>query len=174
MSISNESDAASAEGGIRTSVVESIVALVLLGLGLVIVYSSLQLGAGWSTDGPGPGYFPFYIGLILAISGTAVFLQTVFGKNKSNAIFVRNDELRRVLSVLLPAIVFVLGIYVLGIYVASAIYIALFMMILGGFSKVKSALIGVGVNTVFFLMFEVWFKVPLYKGLLEPLRFLGY
>ena len=27
---------------------------------------------------------------------------------------------------------------------------------------------------VFFMMFEVWFKVPLYKGALEPLRFLGY
>jgi len=30
------------------------------------------------------------------------------------------------------------------------------------------------VNAVFFMMFEVWFKVPLYKGLLEPLSFLGY
>ena len=26
----------------------------------------------------------------------------------------------------------------------------------------------------FFALFEVWFKVPLYKGMLEPLRFLGY
>jgi hypothetical protein len=24
------------------------------------------------------------------------------------------------------------------------------------------------------VMFEVWFKVPLYKGTLEPLQFLGY
>ena len=24
------------------------------------------------------------------------------------------------------------------------------------------------------LMFEVWFKVPLYKGPLDPLAFLGY
>ena len=32
----------------------------------------------------------------------------------------------------------------------------------------------VAVNTIFFLMFEVWFKVPLYKGIYEPLSFLGY
>jgi hypothetical protein len=25
-----------------------------------------------------------------------------------------------------------------------------------------------------FLMFEVWFKVPLFKGTLDPLSFLGY
>jgi len=27
---------------------------------------------------------------------------------------------------------------------------------------------------LFFLMFEVWFKVPLFKGTLDPLHFLGY
>ena len=30
------------------------------------------------------------------------------------------------------------------------------------------------INALFFVMFEVWFKVPLYKGALEPLAFLGY
>ena len=62
----------------------------------------------------------------------------------------------------------------LGLYVASAIYIALFMIVLGKYSALKSVLIAVIVNAVFFLMFEVWFKVPLFKGSLEPLRFLGY
>ena len=62
----------------------------------------------------------------------------------------------------------------LGLYVASAIYIALFMIVLGKYSWVKSVVAAVAVNTIFFLMFEVWFKVPLYKGSLDPLRFLGY
>ena len=35
-------------------------------------------------------------------------------------------------------------------------------------------LASVAVNAFFFVMFEVWFKVPLYKGTLEPLHFLGY
>ena len=38
----------------------------------------------------------------------------------------------------------------------------------------KAALIGVLVSAAFFAMFEVWFKVPLYKGSLDPLAFLGY
>ena len=57
---------------------------------------------------------------------------------------------------------------------ASAIYIALFMVWLGKYSWLKSILVGVLVNVSFFLMFEVWFKVPLWKGDLDPLRFLGY
>ncbi len=56
-----------------------------------------------------------------------------------------------------------------GLYVASAIYIALFMVILGKYPPLKSVLVGVVVNAVFFLMFEVWFKVPLFKGPLDPL-----
>jgi hypothetical protein len=68
----------------------------------------------------------------------------------------------------------VFAVVFLGLYVASAIYIALFMIVLGKYKVLKSVLIAVIVNAVFFAMFEVWFKVPLYKGTLEPLRFLGY
>ena len=45
---------------------------------------------------------------------------------------------------------------------------------LGKYSWLRSIAVGVAVNVSFFLMFEVWFKVPLYKGDLDPLRFLGY
>ncbi len=54
-------------------------------------------------------------------------------------------------------------------YVASAIYIAVFMVCLGKYPAWKAALIGVVVSASFFAMFEVWFMVPLYKGPLEPL-----
>jgi hypothetical protein len=30
------------------------------------------------------------------------------------------------------------------------------------------------VSAVAFVMFEVWFQVPLYKGAFDPLAFLGY
>jgi hypothetical protein len=58
--------------------------------------------------------------------------------------------------------------------VASAVYIALFMIILGKFSWIKSVVAALAVNTVFFMMFEVWFKVPLHKGTYDMLSFLGY
>ena len=100
--------------------------------------------------------------------------QARAAKTRDEGTFVDHEQMRRVLSVLLPAAVYVLGIWFLGIYVASALYIALFMFILGKYPPVKSVVLAVIVNAVFFMMFEVWFKVPLYKGMLEPLRFLGY
>lgn len=174
MALNTESGGNAEPVGIRTSVVEIIVAGIITLVGLVVVYNSIELGAGWSTDGPGPGYFPFIIGMILTVSGGVIVCQTLFAKTKDRSIFVQGDELKRVLSVLIPAAVYVFAILLVGIYVASAFYIALFMVILGKFSVLKSILIGVVVNIVFFLMFEVWFRVPLYKGMFEPLAFLGY
>ena len=49
-----------------------------------------------------------------------------------------------------------------------------FMAWLGKYSWLKSAAVALGVTISLFLMFEVWFKVPLFKGTLDPLSFLGY
>ncbi|KIQ21891.1 tripartite tricarboxylate transporter TctB [Variovorax paradoxus] len=163
-----------ARSGVATYVVEAVVAVLLLIIGLVVVFEARKLGAGWTSDGPGSGYFPFFIGVIITISGAGILYQALLGKNRNTEVFVDSVQLKRVLSVLVPATVYVLAITFLGIYVASAIYIALFMIVLGKYSWVKSVIAALAVNTVFFCMFEVWFKVPLFKGSLDPLRFLGY
>ena len=160
--------------GVAARGVELVVALTLFALGALVAYKSWQLGAGWQDDGPGAGYFPFYIGLIVCISSLGILYQSQFGKSRDTGPFVDRLQFRRVMSVLAPACVYALGIMFFGLYVASAIYIALFMIVLGKYSPAKSLGVAVVVNALFFVMFEVWFKVPLYKGTLEPLRFLGY
>lgn len=160
--------------GVATYVVEAVVAFLVLVIGIVVVYGSWELGSGWTTDGPGAGYFPYYIGLVVCISGAGILYQALFGKNKNTEIFVDGEQLRRVMSVLIPAAVYILAVQIVGLYVASAIYIALFMTILGKFSWIKSVITSLSVMTLFFLMFEVWFKVPLFKGQFDLLSFLGY
>jgi hypothetical protein len=159
---------------VGTHVVQAITALVFMAIGAVVVVESRRLGAGWTSDGPGAGYFPFLIGLILVLAGAGILYEALFSRGRSTATFVDREQLKRVMSVLAPAVLYVTAITFLGIYVASAIYIALFMAVLGKYSWIKSILAAVGVNTVFFCMFEIWFKVPLFKGTLEPLAFLGY
>jgi hypothetical protein len=160
--------------GVPTRIVEAVVAFLVLVMGLVVVQGSWKLGSGWTTDGPGAGYFPFYIGLILCISGAGTMVQALIDKKKHTAVFVDSEQLRRVLSVLVPALVYILAVQFVGLYIASAVYIALFMIVLGKYSRIKSVIVGVVAMVLFFLMFEVWFKVPLFKGTLDPLRFLGY
>jgi hypothetical protein len=161
----------------RNATVDAVVAAIIVLIGVVVIVEARRLGASWGSDGPGAGYFPFYIGLILAGCGAAIFVQALRARASSSAAddtFVDSVQFKRVLSVLVPSVVYVGAIMLLGIYVASALFIALFMIILGKYPVLKSVVIGVAVNTLFFCMFEIWFKVPLFKGALNPLGFLGY
>ncbi len=154
--------------------VDAVVAAILVLISGVVIFEARRLGAGWTSDGPSAGYFPFYIGIIILVSGLGILFQSLLSKKRDTDSFVDQQQLRRVLSVLLPAMLYVLGVNFLGLYVASAIYIALFMVLMGKYPVLKSVLVSVAVITLFFMMFEVWFKVPLFKGSLDPLRFLGY
>jgi len=168
------SEAPASPALVRNCTVDAVVAVIAFIVGAVVVVEARRLGAGWTDDGPGSGYFPFYIGLIVCISALGILYQALSAKSRDTRAFVDRVQFTRVLSVLLPALVFVLAIVFVGIYVAAAVYIALFMIVLGKYRAARSIFVGLGVSTFFFLMFEVWFKVPLYKGRLDPLGFLGY
>lgn len=147
--------------------VEIGVAALILLFGLVVVTDSFRLGARWGDDGPQPGYFPFYIGLLICISGVTVLLRARRNAALSAESFVSRGELRKILTVLVPTVVYVGVIAYLGFYVASTLYIAYFMWHLGKYSWIKIVPVALGVSVVFFLIFEVWFQVPLPKGPLE-------
>lgn len=153
---------------------EAAVAIVLFALGAIAIYGARQVGASWGEDGPQAGYFPFYIGLILCISSVINFYQGVWGKKKTTGPFVTRGPFKQVLWVLIPSTLFVGLVQLIGIYAAAAIYIAFFMRVIGKYSWLQTLLIAIGVNVFFFFMFEVWFLVPLYKGIYNPLSFTGY
>ncbi len=174
MAHESPSDGAAGTPLARNATVDAVVAVCIAALGGVVVFEARRLGAEWTSDGPGAGYFPFYIGLILVICGIGVLLQALRARRSDAEVFVDSVQLKRVLSVLLPSVLYVGAIMLVGLYVASAIFIALFMIVLGKYPLLRSVVVGVGVNALFFVMFEVWFKVPLYKGEWHPLSFLGY
>lgn len=176
---------------------ESVVATLMLMFGAVVMWDSWRIGAGWGEDGPKSGYFPFYIGLIIVVGSAINLWNGLKLKGDDNPAFVLRGQLALVWSVLWPTAVFILLIggvsklpligdllagflpwqndFVksiregLGIYVSGTIFIAWFMRRLGQYSWIKILPVGIGVSLYFFLMFEVWFKVPLPKGPIEAL-----
>lgn len=149
-----------------------IVAALVFVLGMLVTVESYRLGSRWGADGPDAGYFPFYIGLLTCIASGAVFVQGLLRRKHDAKIFVRLDQFKQVLVILLPAAAYVLGIQLIGIYVPSAVFISLFMKFAGGYSWLRSIAVGMTVSVVAFMLFEVWFKIPLPKGPVE--RLLGF
>jgi putative tricarboxylic transport membrane protein len=157
----------------RQTSAELVVAALFFLIGAIVVYDSWRLGAGWAEDGPQAGYFPFYIGLLVCAASAVNFGQALRGKRDREKAFVEVAALKLVLSVLVPAAIYVGLIGWTGIYVASTVFIAFFMRWLGKYAWWKVAAVSIGNSVVFFLIFEYWFKVPLPKGPLESLLGLG-
>ena len=170
----NHKAGAGDRAGISVRAAEIIVALLVFALGAIVIFDSYRLGSKWGSDGPQSGYFPFYVGLLICISSLVTFVQALLTKSGHGELFVTWGPFKLVLTVLIPAAVYVIGVQYVGLYVASTIYIVVFMVWLGKYSWFKSVAVGLATNVSLFLMFEVWFKVPLFKGSLDPLRFLGY
>ena len=148
---------------------EIALALLFLALGAIVIYDSVRLGAKWADDGPQTGYFPFYIGLLICGASLANLVAALAMSGSKGRTFVEVGQLKLVLAVLVPSAIYVALIGWLGIYVASALFIAFFMRRLGNFAWWKTAAVSIGNSVVFFVIFEIWFKVPLPKGIVERL-----
>ena len=87
--------------------------------------------------------------------------------------FVDAGQLKLVLAVLLPAACTWSAVAWIGLYVASVRVHRRLHELAREYPWWKVAAVSVGAVAVFFLMFEMWFQVPLPKGPLESLLGLG-
>jgi hypothetical protein len=164
--------------GMRT--MEIATSLAFAFAGAAAMWDSLRLGAGWGSDGPQSGYFPFWIGLLLVLASAANLVPVARARvprgedagGGAAPMFLTWDQARTVATVFIPTTLYVAAIPFTGIYVASAVLVAWFMTRLGGFGLLRAIPAGIATAIVTFTVFEIWFLVALPKGPLE--EFLGF
>jgi len=162
-----------AERGFATRWVELCVALLICAGGVLVIVDSMRVGARWGSDGPEAGYFPFLTGTCLLAAGLWIAVATLYRWRKlAGTTFVTAEQLKPVLSMLLPTIAYIVAIRFIGIYLASAIFIGAFMVWKCKYRMPATLSVALGVPVAMFLLFEIWFLVPLPKGPIE--RMLGY
>jgi hypothetical protein len=166
-----ESEKVDESVGVTVRALDIGVALAFMVLGTVVMVDNHRLGAAWGPDGPQSGYFPFYIGLALVLSAAIVLVQAALRKGRRR-VAIDRVQARSVLALLVPTIVYVAAMAFIGIYVASAVYLAYFMRLLGHYRWAVIAPTAIGIPVALFALFEIWFLVPLPKGPLED--WLGY
>jgi putative tricarboxylic transport membrane protein len=149
---------------------DSITASILMALGGIVIFDALRLGIGWGTDGPGSGFFPFWLALIMVVTCAVILLQTL--RSRSDEKFVTREQLGPVFKVIGPATAMVLLTEFVGLYVAAALYLGIYMRWVGRHSWITVIVLAVSVPVLAFMIFELWFLVPMPKGPLED--WLGY
>jgi putative tricarboxylic transport membrane protein len=150
---------------IRT--VDAVASLLLLLLALTLGYENWRAGAGWESTGPQPGYFPFYLAVILAGASLYGLVAAFLSRKEARETFVTRAQLRRVLAVFVPTVLFVLATQFLGLYVASFLLISSFMYFVGKIAWWKSLLTAFIFTAAMFITFDVAFDVIMPKGPLE-------
>ena len=154
---------------VKRGTLEWVTAVVMFLLGVLVIYDSVRVGIRWVEDGPQAGYFPFYIGVLLCLASLWNLMKNHLDRAKAKKSFVGRRSLVLILSMLLPTVVYVVLIGWIGFYVSSILFICLFMVWLGKYSWARSAAVSATVIVCIYLMFEIWFRVPLPKGPLENL-----
>ena len=153
---------------------DALCAIVLLAMAGTVGAEGVRLGLGWGSDGPQPGFFVFYLGLGLGLASAAVVGQALLLADPPlyRKRFVEPGQIGSVLRVLVPAAAMVLVTHWLGLYVAGVFYIGVYMRWIGRHSWPAIVGVALAIPVVTFLIFEVWFLVPMPKGPLEA--YLGY
>ncbi|OOG51187.1 tripartite tricarboxylate transporter TctB family protein [Polaromonas sp. C04] len=148
---------------------DAVVAVVIFLIGVAIMVDSHRIGAGWLDGNLQAGYFPFRIGAILCLASAVIFFSAFFGGNRNVKPFVEPKQLKSVLTIFIPSLLYIFGIEFVGIYVASMIFIAGFMRISKHTSWWRAIPVSVGFSLALFILFEIVFLVPLPKGPIESL-----
>src|SRR5260370_26085865 len=157
-------DAPTARGAARpavtdTRVVDITVSLLLMALALTLGYDNWRTGITWDSTGPEAGYFPFYLSVILAGASLYGLVAAWLSRNEGSETFVTRAQLRRVMAVFVPTLLFCLAVQYLGLYVASFLLIAALIRLVGRIAVWESLLTAFLFTALIFVTFDIAFDV---------------
>ena len=135
-------------------------------LAAAVIASSLQLQSGWGPTGPQAGYVPLRLGGLLLLVSLALLVQAARAPGGGEP-FATREQLARSLSLFVPTVAMAIGMTWLGVYLTGAVFLAYMAHRHGGMHWSRATALGVGATVLFYLVFELWFGVPLAKGPLE-------
>jgi putative tricarboxylic transport membrane protein len=150
-----------------THVADVTVSLLLMALAVTLGYDNWRTGIGWDSTGPQAGYFPFYLSVILAGASLYGIVAAFRSRRETAETFVTRAQLRRVMAVFVPTLLFCIATQYLGLYVASFLLIAGFMRWVGRIALWKSLLTAFIFTAAMFVTFDIAFDVIMPKGPLE-------
>ena len=144
-----------------------ITAVLIIAYCIISMIDAMKLHIGWVKNvGPGGGFLPFWLSLIMGICAVIVLLQVLFGKEQSTDPFFKDKQgLVAVSKVFFTTLLCIILYALIGAYFGSAVYLAVYVGYIGRRSKLQIALVSILVPVGIWLMFEYFLKIPLPKGL---------
>lgn len=147
---------------------DRIFGIVCLGLSLWLILEGLR----WDyTSGftPGPGFEPFWLGVILACLASFLIFDSFrrkASKDDNKKIFPEKKALFRVALILIIFSGFAAIVEFFGFELTVFIFVVLILYFLESYTISKSVFYGVAFSATLFLIFKYWMQIELPHGLL--------
>ncbi len=156
-----------------TRAAELCMALVMMVFSGYLMWKSTELTIGWvPEEGPGGGFWPFWLAAIMLISCLGIIFNWHKRKSPpslSTEAYFQKGVFVDVAAVAVALIVTVALFSVIGVYGAVPLFFIFYMRFMGKHSWVKSLAFALGAPVFLFMFFEILIKVTLPKGYTEPL-----
>ena len=159
-----------------------IIGAILFLLGVSITLTSFSWKY-YTKTGPGPGFFPCWIGILLSGLGAILALKSLNNMRKGRAqVDVSHNIKAREISLeplfkasqlknvglIIGALVLCLILFKwLGFILAISFFSLFLMQIVGKCGWLKSILLSTFTSLILYLAFKVWFHIPLPVGILR-------
>ncbi len=134
-------------------------------LGIIIMFLSQKLSIDFTKHGPGAGFWPFILGIIMTAVSVILFIATVINKKKLEEIpVVLNSHGNKKVYIMMGVITgFCVLLPVIGFYLSMLLFLPLNMLVLGMKSKKKIAIFTVIILVMVYVVFEMLLKTVMPK-----------
>ena len=145
-----------------------ITSLVLLGVSLLVAWQSLKLRY-YTPLGPGPGFFPLWLSILLAFLAAMMFRQATFGRPEAmpDDFFAERRGYLHIGAVLAALVGVIVLLERLGFCLVMLAFYVFLLTFLGRQHPAVTAVIALVGSLGVYYVFVHWLAVPLPSGLFE-------
>lgn len=141
------------------------IVLVLLGIGY-LAYNTRYAMDTWAN--PGPAVFPLMVGTVFIVMALAHTVRTVRldkGEGPRSRIPLSLRGGSKPFNLILLCLFYLLLMKGVGFYISNLLFVVGSSRLIGARDWIRPLFLAVGIGLFCYLLFEVWLKVSLPKGL---------
>ena len=147
---------------------DAIASVILLFFGLGFVYESTKLSSGHIKHirGLGPGFFPFWIGVLFSLLSLVLLISSLRVRGTEKISWPNWRMVIKLLSIVVMLFLYIAIMGRLGYAISTLLFCAsLIKILVSRYRWIDAAIIASIISIALTLIFQVWFKVSLPQGI---------
>jgi len=144
-----------------------VMALAIFAFAISVMVQAADVGAKWVDGQAGPGFFPFWLGVLLAICAVIVLVQAVRGAPGGAKFFHDRTAVTSVIKVTATAAGMLVLTYVVGFRLASIVYLFVYLRFIGKHRWPAVIAMSLLIPIAGFYLFEEILQIGLPRGIID-------